>query len=67
MKTMRQLRDDHRASLRQVQRESGVFAPHLSEIERGVREPSDEELDKLSAYYGVPRDKWKRLLVNVSA
>ena len=49
--------------MRDVQRETAVKATHLSEIERGRKWPTPEELAALSAFYGVDEEGWILMLV----
>lgn len=63
VQTLADLRLGARLSLRDVQRETGVKATHLSEIERGRKWPTPEELSALSSFYGVDEDGWTLMLV----
>lgn len=62
--TLRQLREDREISLRALATEVGIHAPHLSEIERGERMVSPEQLARLSDFYGVDVAGWRLLLVH---
>lgn len=61
--TLADLRRAAGLSLRDVQRETAVKATHLSEIERGRKWPTPEELAALSAFYGVDEEGWTLMLV----
>jgi transcriptional regulator with XRE-family HTH domain len=61
--TLADLRRAAGLSLRDVQRETAVKATHLSEIERGRKWPTPEELAALSAFYGVDEEGWILMLV----
>jgi transcriptional regulator with XRE-family HTH domain len=51
---LRVLRAERRATLREVEAETGVAKETLSELERGRRRPKDVTLAKLADFYGVP-------------
>jgi transcriptional regulator with XRE-family HTH domain len=61
--TLADLRRAAGLSLRDVQRETAVKATHLSEIERGRKWPTPQELDVLSRFYNVSSEEWKLMLV----
>lgn len=61
--TLADLRRAAGLSLRDVQRETAVKATHLSEIERGRKWPTPDELAALSAFYGVDEEGWILMLV----
>jgi transcriptional regulator with XRE-family HTH domain len=61
--TLADLRRAAGLSLRDVQRETAVKATHLSEIERGRKWPTSDELAALSAFYGVDEEGWILMLV----
>lgn len=62
--TFRELRRQKNMSIRQVEAATGVFNPHLSEIERGIRFPTEEEFAALSEFYGVSREGWTLMYVH---
>ena len=45
---IRQQRELHELSLRQLARLTGISNPYLSQIERGLRDPSDTVVDSLA-------------------
>jgi transcriptional regulator with XRE-family HTH domain len=77
-RTLRDLRVARDLTLREVEEASRpvgvngergiarVWAAHLSEIERGKRVPSPDQLAILSDLYGVSRDGWVLLYVQAS-
>lgn len=50
---LRAARESSGESLRSVADRSGVFRGHLSEIERGIRLPTDAEAETLARVYGL--------------
>jgi transcriptional regulator with XRE-family HTH domain len=62
--TLRQMRDARDISLRTLATEVGIHAPHLSEIERGQRMVTPEQLARLSEFYGVDVAGWHLMLVH---
>lgn len=63
VQTLADLRHGAGLSLREVQRRTGIKAPYLSEIERGIRHPHGRMLRLLSELYGVDPDGWALMLV----
>lgn len=57
--TLREIRVIRGLSLRQVAELTRIAAPHLSEIERGLRLASPEQLGRLADAYGVSREGWR--------
>jgi transcriptional regulator with XRE-family HTH domain len=54
---LRQLRDEADLSLRELAKKlGGVTAAHLSDIELGRRNPSDDLMDRLAAFFGIKKD-----------
>jgi transcriptional regulator with XRE-family HTH domain len=50
---LRQLREQHGASLRAVAADLGIAPSHLSRLERGEKGGSPEVVQRAAAYYGV--------------
>lgn len=55
---LRAARERSGESLRSVAERTGIFRGHLSEIERGIRLPSDDEADTLARLYGFSVDEF---------
>lgn len=54
---LRQLRDEADLSLRELAKKlGGVTAAHLSDIELGRRNPSDELMERLAVFFGIKID-----------
>ena len=51
---MKRLRTQQRLSLREVTDKTGVSAPYVSQIERGLRRPGADVLKRLAPAYLVP-------------
>jgi transcriptional regulator with XRE-family HTH domain len=56
------LRKQDKRTLTDVADDTGISANFLSELERNKKEPSDETVQKLAAYYDVEEDELFRLL-----
>jgi transcriptional regulator with XRE-family HTH domain len=56
--SLRGARERSGESLRSVAERSGIFRGHLSEIERGIRLPTDEEAVVLARIYGLAVDNF---------
>jgi len=54
---VRDLRDRAGYSLRGLARELGVSAPHLSRIERGLRQPGNALRKRIELKFGVPLER----------
>ena len=59
---IRELRDRHDISLREFARKLGDISPaHISDIENGRRNPSDDLLQKMAQVLGVAVEELQRL------
>jgi transcriptional regulator with XRE-family HTH domain len=59
---VRELRDRHDISLREFARKLGDISPaHISDIENGRRNPSEDLLQKMAQVLGVAFDELQRL------
>ena len=47
------LREDRGLTVKEVCRQAGIPQSRLSELERGVRLPTDGQINALEQYYGV--------------
>lgn len=54
---LKELRSETRLSVHKVSRAVGISSSYLSEIERGLKEPSDEVLEALAEYYKVGKSE----------
>lgn len=51
------LRQEGGFKLSEVSKCVGISAPYLSEIEKGIKTPSDSVLESLAEFYGIDEDK----------
>ena len=52
---LRGVREDRRVQVQEVARDVGVSSTYISDIERNIKVPSGELIEKLSEVYGIPR------------
>lgn len=57
--TLRELREQRKLSLLDVERSTGIHRGTLSKIERGLETPKAEQLVILSNRYGVDPGLWR--------
>ena len=63
---VRELRDRHDISLREFARKLGDISPaHISDIENGRRNPSEDLLQKMAQVLGVAFDELQRLDIRI--
>jgi transcriptional regulator with XRE-family HTH domain len=53
LKSLREARIDLGLTLEDIYKGTGISIPHISEIERGVRVPTESQLERLEFLYGM--------------
>lgn len=54
---LRKLREERRYLLRDVAKKTGYSMIHISEVERGIKNPSDDLLSALAKAYDLPEEE----------
>lgn len=55
---LREIREDSKRSLADLERATGISGGTLSQIERGLLVPIPKHLEAIERGYGVPPSKW---------